>query len=126
MSERRNTGGERRLTDRRRSQRSPIDCQIRLLSAATPGDILQGSLLDASISGVRLVLSDSIAVGEKLLVEARRGSRVLCNVTVQVIWTEPESAGRHTIGCESLNDLSPRQLSQLKSVVAESTSIATE
>ena len=126
MSERRNTGGERRLTDRRRSQRSPIDCQIRLLSAATPSAILQGSLLDASVSGVRLVLSNTIAIGEKLLVEARRGSRVLCNVTVQVIWTEPESAGQYTIGCESLTDLSPRQLSQLKSVVAESVSIATE
>ncbi len=125
MSERRNTG-DRRLTERRRSQRSPIDCQIRLLSAAAPSAILQGSLLDASVSGLRLAMSNPIAIGEKLLVEARRGARVLCNVTVQVIWTEPESAGQHTIGCESLGDLSPRQLSQLKSVAAESTSIAPE
>ena len=123
MAERRNTG-DRRVTDRRRSQRSPIDCQIRLLSAATPNQILQGCLQDASTSGVRLVLSGSISVGEKLLVEARRGSRVLCNVTVQVIWTEVESARRHIVGCESLTELSPRQLSQLKSVAAEVASVA--
>lgn len=123
MADRRNTG-DRRVTDRRRSQRSTIDCQIRLLSAATPSLILQGNLLDASVSGVRLVMSDSICVGEKLLVEARRGSRVLCNVTVQVIWCEPESAGRHLIGCESLSELSPRQLSQLKTVAAEVAAVA--
>ena len=124
MPERRNTD-DRRGSDRRRSQRSPIDCQIRLLSAAAPSNILQGSLLNASVSGVRLLLSQPIAVGEKLLVEARRGARVLCNVTVQVIWIEPESAGRVIIGCESLTELSPRQLSQLKSATVETASIAT-
>ena len=124
MSERRNTD-DRRGADRRRSQRSPIDCQIRLLSAAAPSEILQGSLLNVSASGVKLVLSQPVASGEKLLVEARRGGRVLCNVTVQVIWTEPDSSGSHIVGCESVATLSPRQLSQLKSAAAESASIAT-
>ena len=78
-----------------------------------------------SVSGVKLLLSQSVAAGEKLLVEARRGASVLCNVTVQVIWAEPESDGRHIIGCESLTNLSPRQLSQLKSAAAESASVAT-
>jgi hypothetical protein len=107
------------MADRRRSQRSPIDCQIRLLSANAPSQIVQGNLLDASASGLRLMLSNPTKTGEKLLVEARRGSRVVCNVTVQVIWTEPESTGGYCAGCESLTDLSPRQLSQLKSVAAE-------
>jgi hypothetical protein len=66
-----------------------------------------------------------MAIGEKLLVEARRGSRVLCNVTVQVIWAEIESERRHIIGCESLTELSPRQLSQLKSVAVEAAEVAT-
>lgn len=124
MSERRNQG-DRRVSDRRRSQRSHIDCQIRLLSAAKPSSILQGCLLDASSSGLRMAMSHPVAVGEKLLVEARRGSRVVCNVTVQVVWSERDSAGRHLLGCESVTDLSPRQLSQLKSAAEETTSVAT-
>jgi hypothetical protein len=124
MSERRNTD-DRRTADRRRSQRSPIDCQIRLLSAAAPSEILEGSLLNVSASGVKLVLSHPVASGEKLLVEARCGVRVLCSVTVQVIWSEPGSSGSHIVGCESVNTLSPRQLSQLKSAAVESASIAT-
>ena len=124
MAERRNTG-DRRVTDRRQSQRSTVDCQIRLLSAATPLRIVQGNLLDASASGVRLTVSHDIAVGEKLLVEARRGSRVLCNVTVQVIWSEPQPDGQFTVGCESLSELSPRQLTQLKSVATDPSKVAT-
>ncbi|MBS0205086.1 MAG: PilZ domain-containing protein [Planctomycetes bacterium] len=118
MAERRHTD-DRRVSDRRQSQRSTVDCQIRLLSAATPLRIVQGSLLDASSSGVRLTVSQDITIGEKLLVEARRNSRVLCNVTVQVIWSEPQTNGQFTVGCESLTDLSPRQLSQLKSMATD-------
>jgi len=123
MPERRNTG-DRRTSDRRRAQRSQVACQIRILSAAAPSQIVQGTLLDASVSGVRLTSSTSIAVGEKLLVEARRQGRVVCNVTVQVIWSVPETAGSHTIGCESLAEMTPRQLNQLKSVAAEAASLA--
>jgi len=126
MSERRSTGtGDRRVADRRRSARSTMDCQIRLLSATAPSQIVQGKLLDASSSGVRLSGSQAIGVGEKLLVEAKRGSRVVCNVTVQVIWAEREPSGKFAIGCESLTELSPRQLIQLKSVVVEDSSVAT-
>ena len=119
MAERRGIA-DRRTSDRRRSLRSPIDCQIRLLSAATPSRILSGSLLDASSSGLRLILAHSIEVGEKLLIEARRGARVVCNITVQVVWIESESPNEFRVGCELLTDLSPRQLSQLKSVATES------
>jgi hypothetical protein len=119
MAERRGTV-DRRTSDRRRSLRSPIDCQIRLLSAATPSRILSGNLLDASSSGLRLILTHSIEVGEKLLIEARRGSRVVCNITVQVVWVESEITNEFRVGCELLTDLSPRQLSQLKSVATES------
>lgn len=115
---------DRRVTDRRRTQRSSIDCQIRLLSAAAPSQIVQGSLLDASVSGLRVSNEHAIAAGEKLLIEARRAGRVVCNVTVQVIWTESQPDGRYIIGCESLTDLSPRQLAQLKSVAAESAAVA--
>lgn len=116
--------GDRRVSDRRRSQRSPIDCQIRLLSAKAPSQVVQGSLLDASASGMRLALAQSISIGEKLLIEARRASRIVCAVTVQVVWVESD-AGQCTAGCESVTDLSPRQLSQLKSAATDIASIAT-
>jgi hypothetical protein len=122
MSERRNTG-ERRVADRRRSTRSLVDCRIRLLSAKSPSQIVQGNLLDASVSGARLKVSQAVAVGEKLLVEAKRGSKVLCNVTVQVIWCEREQANQFTLGCESLTELSPRQLTQLKSAAVDESAL---
>lgn len=118
MGERRSSG-DRRVADRRRSQRSPVNCQIRLLSAAAPLTIVPGRLHDASESGVRLLLPQSIAVGEKLLVEARRGSRVVCNVTVQVIWAVPAPSDQIIAGCESLSPLSSRQLAQLKPACSE-------
>lgn len=121
----RRTAGDRRISDRRQSQRSPVDCQIRLLSSKSPSQVLQGSLSDASVSGLRLVLSQPISIGEKLLIEARRSSRVVCNVTVQVIWVEAGAVGQINVGCESISDLSPRQLSQLKSAATEVVSVAT-
>jgi hypothetical protein len=121
----RRTAGDRRVSDRRQAQRSPVDCQIRLLSAKTPSQVLQGSLLDVSATGMRLVLSQPISIGEKLLIEARRSSRVVCNVTVQVIWVEAGAVGQINVGCESIADLSPRQLSQLKSAATDVASVAT-
>lgn len=122
MAERRGDNGERRTSDRRRSLRSQIDCQIRLLSAAKPSRILDGSLLDASSSGLRLILAHAIEIGEKLLIEARRGSRVVCNITVQVVRVETDSPNEVQVGCELLTELSPRQLSQLKSASSMSAS----
>lgn len=118
MTDRRNTG-DRRVADRRRSERSAVNCQIRLLSASAPSLIVPGGLLDASESGVRLLMMHPVSIGEKLLVEARRGARVVCNVTVQVIWVDPASNGPHVLGCESLSPLSKRQLEQLKSACTE-------
>lgn len=117
--------GDRRVADRRQSLRSTVDCQIRLLSAKAPSQIVQGSLFDVSASGMRLVLSQPVLVGEKLLIEARRASRVVCNVIVRVIWVEAGTAHQCNVGCESVAELSLRQLNQLKSAAADLTSVAT-
>lgn len=123
MSDRRSN--DRRTSDRRKTQRTQIDCQIRMLSDASPSEVLPASLLDVSVTGLRLIGSHPISVGEKLLIEARRESHVVCNVTVQVIWSESEPAGHFIIGCESLTDFTPRQLSELKSV-AEAAAVAAQ
>lgn len=121
----RRTLGDRRVADRRQSQRSTVDCQIRLLSATAPAQVVQGRLFDVSASGMRLILSQPVSVGEKLLIEARRASRVVCNVIVRVIWVEGGVDRHCNVGCESVADLTPRQLTQLKSAVEELASVAT-
>ncbi len=114
MSERRNVG-DRRVSDRRQSTRLPMSREVRFLSAASPTDVLQGHLQDVSSTGVRLVLEKPVSTGEKLLIEVREADRTLCNVTVQVVWIESSDTDHHRIGCESLAELTPRQMSQLKS-----------
>lgn len=123
MSERR-TSADRRMRDRRRYERSAVNCQIRLLSDATPSNIVQGSVLDVSETGLRLTLTQPIAVGEKLLIEARRGTRVVCNVTAHVVRSVIAENGQCIVGCESILPLSDRQLSQLKAVSMESAGLA--
>jgi hypothetical protein len=124
MADRR-TLRDRRVADRRQSQRSKVDCQIRLLSAAAPAQVVRGSLFDVSVSGMRLILSQPVSVGEKLLIEARRDSRVVCNVIVRVIWIEGLANPQCTVGCEAVAELTTRQLSQLKSAATDLASVAT-
>ena len=114
MSERR-IPDDRRRTDRRQSKRLPLAREVRFLSTASPTTVLRGHLQDVSTSGVRLMLEQLVPQGEKLLIEVRDAARTLCNVTVEVVWIESVSPRRHSIGCESLAELSPRQMSQLKS-----------
>ena len=114
MSERR-IPDDRRLADRRQAKRVPLAREVRFLSTSSPTTVLQGHLEDVSTSGVRLMLEQILPQGEKLLIEVRDVAKTLCNVTVEVVWIESVSPKRHCIGCESLTELSARQMSQLKS-----------
>lgn len=114
MSERR-IPNDRRRTDRRQAKRVPLAREVRFLSNASPTIVLRGHLEDVSTSGVRLMLEQLVPQGEKLLIEVRESERTLCNVTVEVVWIDSVSPKRHCIGCESLTELSARQMSQLKS-----------
>ena len=114
MSDRR-IPDDRRRADRRQAKRVPLAREIRFLSTASPTTVLCGHLQDVSTSGVRLMLEQLVPQGEKLLIEVRDAERTLCNVTVEVVWIESISSKRHSIGCESLTELSTRQMSQLKS-----------
>ena len=116
MSERR-FPDDRRCSDRRQAKRVPLAREVRFLSNASPTTVLRGHLEDVSTSGVRLILEQLVPQGEKLLIEVRDAERTLCNVTVEVVWIESASTRRHCIGCESLTELSARQMSQLKSAV---------
>ena len=108
----------RRSRDRRQSARETLLREVRFLSAASPATVWPGRLEDVSLSGLRLLLEQSVPTGEKLLIEVRDTNRTVCNVTVEVVWSEADASGLHCIGCESLTELSARQMSQLKAVTA--------
>ena len=67
------------------------------------------------------MLEQSVPTGEKLLIEVRDSVRTVCNVTVEVVWSEADASGQHCIGCESLTELSDRQMSQLKAAAGKRT-----
>jgi len=106
---------DRRSADRRQAKRLPLTREVRFLSTASPTTVLRGQLEDVSTSGVRLMLEQHVPQGEKLLIEVRDATKTLCNVTVEVVWIESVAPQRHCIGCESLIELSARQMTQLKS-----------
>ena len=113
MPERRQPANRRR-SDRRQSTRETLFREVRFLSAASPTTVWTGRLEDVSTAGMRLMLEQPVSTGEKLLIEVRDAARTVCNVTVQVVWADADLSGHHNIGCESLTELSSRQMSQLK------------
>ena len=120
MPERRQLDNRRRR-DRRQSSRETLFREVRFLSAASPTTVWSGRLEDVSTTGLRLMLEQSVPTGEKLLIEVRAAARTVCNVTVQVVWAEADVSGQHNIGCESLTELSDRQMSQLKAAAGKRT-----
>lgn len=120
MPERRQLNNRRR-SDRRQSARETLFREIRFLSAASPTTVWPGRLEDVSTTGLRLMLEQSVPTGEKLLIEVRDSARTVCNVTVEVVWSEADASGQYGIGCESLTELSARQMSQLKAAAGRRT-----
>ena len=120
MPERRQLDNRRR-SDRRLSARETLVREVRFLSAASPTTVWPGRLEDVSTTGLRLMLEQSVPTGEKLLIEVRNSARTVCNITVEVVWTEADASGQHCIGCESLTELSDRQMSQLKAAAVKMT-----
>ena len=111
---------DRRVADRRNPRRQFSDAPIRFLRAATTTAecVLEGELLDASSSGVRLLLGGRLEVGEKLLVEVRDGDRGCFNLTAEVVWCEPADDDRFEVGCNLCVDLSARQFDYLQRLSA--------
>ena len=118
MPERRQLDNRRRM-DRRQSARETMFHEVRFLSAASPTTVWPGRLEDVSTTGLRLILEQRVPTGEKLLIEVRNSARTVCNVTVEVVWSEADASGQHSIGCESLTELSARQMTQLKAAAGE-------
>lgn len=108
---------DRRSGDRRETNRLPAELTLRLLRQHEDSQrLIDGILHDASPGGVRLLLLDSIEVGDRLLIEARDSSGACLNLTAAALWIEPYVDEWIQVGCELRVDLSPRQFQLLKSL----------
>ena len=101
MSDHRDLHLRRQMTDRHGNQRRISEAQIRFLRSSTSTDeVLHGKLLDASTTGLRLLLDDRPQTSDTLLIEARKSEGDGFNLSAQVVWTEPSDGGRFHVGCK--------------------------
>lgn len=94
--------------------REPSEARIRFLRAGTSTDeILGGELIDASITGVRLLLQDQLLPTEKLLIEVHDDQNRCFNLTAEVVWSETADEHYYRVGCELCVELSAKQHAML-------------
>jgi len=105
--------GDRRLTDRMESS-----VNVRFLrSGSESRDVLQGELLDASRSGIQLLLDEQLHEAETMLIELWADQENCFNLSADVVWSVPAECDRYRVGCELRVDLSQRQFRLLKSCI---------
>lgn len=116
VSPRRNTT-DRRAEDRRDTPRLNTQVDIRFMRADAPGEILYGQLLQASPTGVRLLLDTPVVADERLLIEVRF-EQTCFNLTAIARWIEIASNSWFQVGCELSVELTSKQLRTLKKILA--------
>lgn len=106
---------ERRDTERRDSPRFPVTASVRFLRAAPDGpDVIDGDVMEASLTGMRVVLEQPVIKNEQLLVEVNSDFHGGFNVTAQIMWVEHTPEGCCIAGCEFCSILSLKQRAQLQ------------
>lgn len=112
---------ERREDERRESPRFPVSGSVRFLRATdnTP-DIIDGEVVEASLTGMRVELDQPVSKGEQLLVEVSSHLHGGFSITAQVMWVEIGFDDRHIAGCEFCTILSLKQRAQLQRLADES------
>ncbi len=106
---------ERREDERRDSTRFPVSASVRFLRAATDGpEVIDGDVLEASLTGMRVVLDQPVRKNEQLLVEVSSDFHGGFNVTAQIMWVEDTPEGCYIAGCEFCTILSLKQRAQLQ------------
>lgn len=119
VSDRRDDADDRRDADRRFDGRDDSKAGVRFLRAGSSlNEVLHGQLLDASATGIRVLLEEPLEESEKLLVEVRTAQDHCFNLMVEVIWAEV-TEDRFHVGCELCVELSSRQHALLKQLVAD-------
>ena len=106
---------ERREIERRESPRFPVSASVRFLRAAADGpEVIDGDVIEASLTGMRVVLDQPVRKNEQLLVEVNSDFNGGFNVTAQIMWVEDTPEGYFIAGCEFCTILSLKQRAQLQ------------
>ena len=106
---------ERRETERRDSPRFPVTAGVRFLRAADDGpDVIDGDVMEASLTGMRVILDQPVRKNEQLLVEVTSDFHGGFNVTAQIMWVESTPEEYYIAGCEFCSILSLKQRAQLQ------------
>ena len=106
---------ERREEERRESLRFPVSASVRFLRAADDGpEVIDGEVLEASLTGMRVVLDQAVRKNEQLLVEVASDFHGGFNVTAQIMWVEETPEECFIAGCEFCTILSLKQRAQLQ------------
>ncbi|MBC7816704.1 MAG: PilZ domain-containing protein [Planctomycetaceae bacterium] len=106
---------ERRDTERRESPRFPVTANVRFLRAAADGpDVIDGDVMEASLTGMRVVLDKPVRKNEQLLVEVTSELHGGFNITAQIMWVESTPEDCYIAGCEFCSILSLKQRAQLQ------------
>lgn len=123
MSDRRSTiprrkNTDRRTGDRRNTPRLDSSVNVRFLrSASHSRHVLEGELLDASRTGIQLLLDEELNPSETVLIELWGDMENCFNLSAEVIWSEVAEHERYRVGCELRVDLSAKQFRMLKDCI---------
>jgi hypothetical protein len=91
MNERRQPP-QRLNPEHRESPRFPVAAGVRILRAAEDGsDVIDGDVMEASLTGMRVVLDQPVRKNEQLLVEVTSEFHGGVNVTAQIMWDREHS-----------------------------------
>lgn len=106
---------ERRDTERRDAPRFPVAAKVRFLRASVDGpDVIDGDVMEASLTGMRVILDQPVRKNEQLLVEVTSDFHGGFNVTAQIMWVEHTPEDCYIAGCEFCSILSLKQRAQLQ------------
>ncbi len=111
---------DRRKGDRRQTRRESVPAPIRFLREQDgKTHVLSGQLVDASPTGVRILLDSALEQEERILIEVRGGQGECFNLAADVVWVEHQPDRRCLVGCELRVDLTKRQFARLKSLATQ-------
>jgi PilZ domain-containing protein len=111
---------ERREGERRESPRFPVTASVRFLRATDNGpELIEGDMLEASLTGMRVSLGRPVRKGEQLLVEVCTEWHGNFSITAQIMWVERDAEDWHIAGCEFCSILSLKQRAQLQRLAEE-------
>ena len=112
---------ERREDERRESPRFPVFASVRFLRANDDApNVIDGDVVEASLTGMRVELDQAVHKNEQLLVEVTSDFHGGFNVTAQIMWVEETPEECYIAGCEFCTILSLKQRAQLQRLAEES------